>query len=338
MDRAEASLRTSGAVVADPDVNAYVRQVVCRLTPEYCSDVRIYVVRVPLFNASMAPNGVMQVWTGLLLRVENEAQLACVLGHELAHYVRRHSLQLWRDARAKADFVAVVGALTAGLGALASLPLVGSVAAFSRDQEREADDLGIDLMLGAGYDPREAVRLWEAVFEERQAGQHSAPSIFFATHPPMEERMEALRERARAREADRGWTVGRDAFARAMRPLRSALLREELRRRDFGRSELLLARLLAREPASGELQFFHGELYRLRGDHGDDERAVAAYRRALEASDAPPEAHRVLGVLLMKRGEREAARAQLLRYLEREPAADDRQMVQSYLDRLEVTP
>jgi predicted Zn-dependent protease len=66
--------------VRDPALNAYVRSVLCKVTDDYCRDVRVYIVDVPYFNASMAPNGAMMVWTGTLLRVRNEAQLALVLG------------------------------------------------------------------------------------------------------------------------------------------------------------------------------------------------------------------------------------------------------------------
>ena len=102
MDRVEANLRTSGRIIADPALNSYVRTLVCRLTPPHCDGIRIYVVQTPHVNASMAPNGMMQIWTGLLLHAENEAQVAYVLGHEIGHYVRRHSVQQFRDLRTKA--------------------------------------------------------------------------------------------------------------------------------------------------------------------------------------------------------------------------------------------
>lgn len=59
MDRVERELRNSGRVVADPILNSFVRQIICRLTSDYCSDIRVYVVETPHFNASTAPNGVM---------------------------------------------------------------------------------------------------------------------------------------------------------------------------------------------------------------------------------------------------------------------------------------
>ena len=73
MDRAEAQLRRSPFVLRDEKLRAYVQDITCRLASQHCPDVRVHLVRTPYFNASMAPNGMMQVWSGLLLRVENEA-------------------------------------------------------------------------------------------------------------------------------------------------------------------------------------------------------------------------------------------------------------------------
>ena len=101
MDRDETRLRRSPLLMADASLRDYLQGVVCRLGGEHCADVRVYPMRTPWFNASMAPNGMVQVWSGLLLRVDNEAQLAAVLAHELAHYLQRHSVERLRDARGR---------------------------------------------------------------------------------------------------------------------------------------------------------------------------------------------------------------------------------------------
>ena len=92
MDRFEKRLANSELVERDAELNQYVRGVLCRIAPDHCNDIRLFILKNPHFNASMAPNGSMHVWTGLLLRVQNEDQLASVLGHEMAHYVDRHGL------------------------------------------------------------------------------------------------------------------------------------------------------------------------------------------------------------------------------------------------------
>ena len=340
MDRVEQSLRTSGRLVTDAAVRATLRDIICKLAREHCADIRLYVVQTPHFNASMAPNGAMQVWTGLILRADNEAQLAYVLGHELGHYLRRHSVQRWRDIRTKTNVATVFTVLTAAagqgyVGSLAQLIALGSILQFSRDNEREADEIGLELMVQAGYDPREAAKIWEALDKERRAGKDSEPLVFFATHPPTDERIATLNELARKTYTpDRDWADGRQAYMVMVRPLRATLLRDELRRRDFARTQVLFERLLAAEPASGQLHFFQGELYRLRNDDGDPARALESYERALAAGGAPPETNRAAGLLLMRQGAKERARAAFDRYLTEAPDAEDKAMIQSYLEQL----
>ncbi|MFI4927860.1 MAG: hypothetical protein ACHP7E_09265, partial [Burkholderiales bacterium] len=73
MDREESRLKRSPLTIHDQKLEAYLTSVVCRLGEDHCPDVRVHPVRTPHFNAMMAPNGMMIVWSGLLLRVENEA-------------------------------------------------------------------------------------------------------------------------------------------------------------------------------------------------------------------------------------------------------------------------
>lgn len=174
MERTESHLKQSPFLVRDPELNTYVHDIACRLAGNYCPDLRVYILRTPYFNASMAPNGMMQVWSGLLVRCRNEAQLAAILGHEIGHYVRQHSLQKFRDVRAKSDLAVFLslGMAAAGVGAfapLAQLALVASIYSFSRDQEREADAFGIKVMADAGYAPIEASRVWEQIVKEQDA-------------------------------------------------------------------------------------------------------------------------------------------------------------------------
>ena len=109
MDRAERQLRRSPFLVRDKALHDYIESIACRLGKDHCPDIRVYIVRTPLFNASMAPNGMLQVWTGLLLRMDNEAQLAAVLGHEIGHYVERHSVERLRDTKTSAAFGTFLG-------------------------------------------------------------------------------------------------------------------------------------------------------------------------------------------------------------------------------------
>lgn len=334
MDRAEAELRSSGRIIDDPALNAYVRAVLCRLAPAHCASVRVYIVRSAGFNAAMAPNGALQLWTGMLLRVRNEAQLGFVLGHEFAHFHERHSLQRWREVRAAVDSLIFVQFATAvvGLGLVglaAQFATLGSLLAYSRDQEREADRLGFAMMADAGYRRSEAARIWESLIAEKDADEDSETPAFFTTHPTDEERSETLRALT---DDDAAGETGRETYRAATGPFRVAWLRDELRQRNFARFAVMLETLLADAPDSGELLFFKGEMLRLRGGEDDPETAIEAYRLALAGTGAPAETQRSLG-LVYRSLERDAeARAAFEAYLEARPDAPDRRMIRSYLE------
>jgi predicted Zn-dependent protease len=334
--RAERDLKNSRFVIRDAELNAYLRDIACRLAEPYCPDLRIYLVRTAQFNASMAPNGMMQVWTGLLLRCIDEAQLAAVVGHEMGHYLRQHTVKRWRDARAKADFSAFLGLglAVAGLGAAApmtSLALVATSFAFSRDQEREADEIGLDLMTRAGYAPVSAAEVWEQLLAELNAsGSQRSQQLFFATHPAMEERMKTLRAAAGKLE---GEDRARERYLGKLADLRTRLIGDELALRQYARSEVVFDRLLAQVPDDGALWYAKGEVYRLRSEAGDGERALAAYGKALDTPSAPPETLRSVMLVELKAGRRERAQAAFDNYLRRKPDAADADPLRMLLSR-----
>jgi predicted Zn-dependent protease len=336
MDRAERDLKVSPFVVREPEVNAYVRDILCRLAKDYCPDVRVYVVRTPQFNASMAPNGMMEVWTGLLLRCNDEAQVAAIIGHELGHYLRRHTVERWRDARNKADFGVFLsmGLAVAGLGAvgsLANLALIASGFAFSRDQEREADEIGLDLMTKAGYTPVAAAEVWEQLIAEYKAGTaERSRQLLFATHPEPEERLVTLREAAAKLDGKTGERA-HDRHLAELAAIRARMIGDELALRQYGRSELVFDRLLAQSPDDGALWHAKGEVYRLRGGEGDGERALEAYGKALQTPAAPPETYRSILLVELKAGARDRARAAFDEYLKRKPGAADAEALRMLL-------
>ena len=96
MEKVERDLAVSPRRIRDAALEEYVNGIVCRVAGDHCGDLRVYLVKAPFFNASMAPNGMMQVWTGALLRIENEAQLASVVAHEAGHFIERHTLENFR--------------------------------------------------------------------------------------------------------------------------------------------------------------------------------------------------------------------------------------------------
>lgn len=336
MDRIERELKTSRFVVRDVELNAYVRDLACGLARDYCPDVRVYLIRTAEFNASMAPNGMMEIWSGLLLRCNDEAQLAAIVGHELGHYLRQHTLARWRDARSKSDFGAFLGLGLAvgGLGAAgmaANMALLASAFAFTRDQEREADAIGMELMSRAGYTPIAASEVWSQIIAEYKAGTAGrSRQLFFATHPDPEERMASLRKAAEARGAATGERY-RERYLAQLGPVRGRLIADELALRQYGRTEVVFERLLVQSPEDGSLWYAKGEVYRLRAGPGDLERARDAYGKAVQTANAPPETYRSIMLVELKGGSRDRAEAALEEYLVRKPGAADAESLRMLL-------
>jgi predicted Zn-dependent protease len=287
----------------------------------------------------MAPNGMMQVWSGLLVRMTSEAQLAAILGHEIGHYVQRHSIERLRDVKSKSAFGQFLGILLAragGVGAIAQLALLAGALAYNRDQEREADRIGVELMAKAGYAPLEASRVWTQLLEELKAGakereEYWDQSVLFKTHPPGEEREKTLAQIAAAKGP--GGRTGEQEYREALAQHRNELLVDELKRRTFGETRVLLERMLAAFPDDGELQYFLGEAYRLRAQDKDLEHAVAAYRKSEAMKGTPAEMYRSMGLAQRQLGDDAQAGTAFARYLELKPTAPDGALIRSYIKR-----
>jgi predicted Zn-dependent protease len=339
MDREEQRLRASGFLIRDKALNEYVSGIACRLAGAHCPDLRVYLVRTPLFNAMMAPNGMMQIWSGLLLRMTNEAQLAAVIGHEMGHYFARHSIDMIRNAKSLTAFghflgLALGAVRSSNAGRIANTADIAMIAGFlsyNRDNEREADRIGLELMTQAGYAPLEASRVWEQLLEELRAGPDGAEefwrvSILFATHPPARERSETLAAMAGGATGRSGEAEYRGALA-ARRP---EFLGDELKRRRFGETKVLFDRLLKAAPDDGEVQFALGEAYRMRDGVTDAQSALDAYRKAAAMRGAPPELYRSMGLLERQLGQSAEARASFERYLQLKPNAHDAELIRRY--------
>jgi predicted Zn-dependent protease len=204
-------IESEQTVHADADLQRYVRFVAQPLVDYAWADRPDIDYRITVLdddrqvNAFALPGGPMYVYTGLLLLAEDEAELAGVLAHELAHVVARHSanrmgtqfgvqLLMSMALGEEPQALARVAADIAGAGALAH---------FSRDDEREADDIGLRYAAAAGYDPGGLVSLFE-----KMAGLHdgspSALETFLASHPAPQERIDRLEARIARQAIDGG--------------------------------------------------------------------------------------------------------------------------------------
>jgi len=187
------------SLVDDARLDAYLNGIVQRLAAHAVPrpfEYRVKVVGDSSINAFTFGGGFLYVNAGLLARMENEAQVAMVLGHEIAHAAESHVVE-----GMKADAGINLAGQLAGQAAAASGRVNGEVLAktyeysmnaavngHGRGQESEADELGIEYMAKAGYDAREASGTFEALLKE-YGDESKVDAFFYSNHPRNEERM-----------------------------------------------------------------------------------------------------------------------------------------------------
>lgn len=195
------TMRQELPVARSPAASAYVRCVARNVVDAIQAEDAPRSWEVEVFddasaNAFALPGGKIGVHTGMLDVTRNQAQLATVIAHEVAHVIANHTnerLSTYTLAETGLSAVEVLaGPDGTGrrqlLGLLGAGTQVGVLLPFGREQEREADILGLRLMARAGFDPRESVALWRNM---AQAGGPSPPE-FLSTHPSGESRIDEL--------------------------------------------------------------------------------------------------------------------------------------------------
>jgi predicted Zn-dependent protease len=160
-------------------------------------DWRASLIRDRQVNAFCLPGGKIVVYTGILPVAQNEASLATVLGHEMAHATSRHGAQrVLQQNLAQTAMTGIAVSLSdmdydkqrAIMGALGAGAQFGVLMPFGREHESEADHIGLIYMARAGYDPEESIRFWERM--ERSGG--AQPPEFLSTHPSHGHRIQQL--------------------------------------------------------------------------------------------------------------------------------------------------
>jgi predicted Zn-dependent protease len=348
MERAEEEISGSNLLIQDPKLTGYLKDLIGTVGGPAAKDFRIYLARIPVFNAMMFPSGFAVVFSGLLLRMRNEAQLAGVIAHESGHFLRRHQIRSWRDQKRKSDIFSF-GAMLAGIGGagigaylgdyvqLAQLGTLMSLFKYSRTMEAEADAMGVKLLAETGYEPMEMARVWYQLIGEEEASaryrrkRRDRGYDIFATHPASETRMADLKlSAAEVTVPGKRYTTGRDRYLSTIGGFRQTLLDDQVKLNDPGASEYLI-RTLAQDGWNGLLRFYEGEVWRLRNQPGDDVRAAQSYSAAVLYPDVPADAWRWHGITLLKAGRTGEAKAAFGRYLTMKPDAPDaawvRQMI-----------
>jgi predicted Zn-dependent protease len=350
MERVEEEVSGSNLLIKDSALTRYLGTLIGNVGGPAARDMRIYLARIPEFNAMMFPTGFTIVFSGLLLRMRNEAQLAGVIAHESAHFLRKHQIRQWRDMRRKTDIFSymamgagIVGGMTGtymgDLYQLAQLGTILSLLKYNRTLEAEADAMGVRLLADAGYDPMAMSETWEQLIAELDLSakyrrkKRDRDFAIFSTHPSPDSRMADLRiSAAEVRQTGKSYDAHRNRYLGALASLRPTLLDDQVKLNDPGASQYVI-QTLARDGWNGLLRFYEAEIWRLRNSQsqGDEARAAQSYAAAVAYPDAPADAWRWHGIMLLKQGRSMEARAAFARYLQLAPDAPDAPLVRQMM-------
>jgi predicted Zn-dependent protease len=332
-EKEEKRVEKAGVLYPDEALQAYLESITRRLADASGAGdfhFQVRVVKSVYLNAFTLPNGFIYVHSGLLAQMDDEAQLATLLAHEMTHATHRHAIRERRDLQNKLAFGSTMDAILPGLGRLAAF---SSVRGYSREMETEADEEGFRRIAAAGYELNEAPKIFQKLIEEKRETGREEP-FFFGTHPALAERIANYQQLIRQYAGKEAGDVRRDEFLAHTRDLLYENARLDLQAGRFQSAARGAEKYRSLDPAAARGPFLLGEIARQRRDPDAVESALAQYRRAvaLDPAWAPP--WRALGILLMKRGERTAARESLLKYLALSPTADDRGYVERDLELL----
>jgi predicted Zn-dependent protease len=377
-EKEEEKLNKLGKTYDDPLLEDYLASVAERLIPEDAQQAgapapRIAVFRDPTLNAFAMPNGKIYIHTGLLSRVENEAQLSMILGHELTHVTNRHALMFNRDAQNKQIWltalaiaaslgVAVVAGQQQGKGNYTTaevlrttsnifvglglqLAFMASVNGFGRDLEREADREGMERMVKAGYDPREAPRVFALLKDDHGDGS-KLENFFFGNHPRLDERIantEELLKTTYAKTDTASLVQNTEEFPMRTRTVVRENAALDIRAGRFGLAKAQLDRVLPLAPKDPTTHLYYGDLYRLQAQRAKNPfdkpmlvaQALEAYEQAAALDTTFPDPFRQMGFLYYQSRQNDKAKEAFRKYLALKPDAPDSRRIKEYLVELD---
>jgi len=329
------AVQQQGGFYRDRELEAYVQEVGMRLArvshrPNLNYRYRVLNSSVP--NAFALPGGYIVINRGLLVGLSSEAEMAAVLGHETGHVTAKHSLAGYQ--RAMTANVLVTGVVLATGGRAGVQELSGITASllengFSRDQEREADWLGIDYMVKAGYNPEGAVQLQEYFYRQLEGGKNPMwAEGLFRTHPFSKERLDNARARIAERYPDTvknpNYTFNETVFRQKTASLREAQKAYDvsdqgdklLKAKRYDEALAKYREAARMEPGQAPFHSSAGSVYLIRKN---DAAAEGELRKAIELDGDLFEPRYLMGALRYGKREYRAAIPELERSMELYP-------------------
>lgn len=270
-------------------------------------------------NAWALPGGKIAINRGLLVLLEDESQLAAVLGHEIVHAAARHGAsQMTRGTLTNIGLV-TLGVATQGqkggqlYGMASQLGAAAWMAKYGRDDELESDHYGMNYMASAGYELQGAVELQETFLELSKSRQAGFLDHLFASHPPSAQRVEKNRARATNVASGKRYRARYQAAIAQLKKDAPAYEAETAAKKALAEKDGRLAiqhldKAVAKQPNEGHFWELRGHAWQMLEEYNNAEKA---YTTAIKKNNKFFSPYLARGVMLYERGERTKARSDL---------------------------
>lgn len=322
----QAEMAQRGLILQDAALSAFLQRVADRLWSQVTTTLgapTLQVVKDTRIAAYVYPNGHCFFTTGILCRVENEDQLAMILAHEMVHYLRQDTLELYDYfQRPFSD----VGPMFEG----------PDHSAHARTLERKlnaaeyrADAQGLSMMLKAGYCGTEVLTFMAGLIADLQ---DQAPSAELGLLAVRKKKIATLLQQVHRHDVCASTVAGgQERFLRAMAPALMANGRVALQRGDWETADRSISRYLELAPDDVQAYYLKGEILRRQGVGQSKEPSIDYFQQALGLDPTFPPAYRALGELHFKAGRYRMAGFYFDAFLRLEPQSDSKKFIMEYL-------
>ena len=334
----------------DPLLDAYLNDIVQRLVTVAHPRPFPYTIKVVndgSINAFTFGGGFLYVNAGLLARMENEAQLAMVLAHEIAHVTESHvtngiesayGIQLLGE-------IARVTATTTGATNQVPIPhsllqktydysMKAAVSGHGRGNESEADVVGLEYMVKAGYDPREAPKTFEQLMKE-YGDQTTLQNFFYGDHPTNQSRIEKLTGLVQSKYAQdlaaRKLLINTAEFKQRTREVVMNVGQLDFERKRFKAASAMFEKALL---VNADDPIPHYWIGRIALETGSTDQAISHLTTALSGEKKPVDAYRELGLAYYKKRDNAKAVEAFEQYLKAAPSANDADRIKKSIEDL----